>query len=125
MRERREVWVGTQGGVFHFCAEVAGGPWRRRGPALAGEDVASLARHPDGTLLAGTHAGTIFRADGGGTCWRQLLFDNKQAELNAHYAACTAAGVPVTTSFGPGEHDWAYWDDRIQDVLSWLPLAGG
>ena len=28
----------------------------------------------------------------------------------------------MTTSFGPGDHDWAYWDDRIQDVLAWLPL---
>ena len=36
--------------------------------------------------------------------------------------ACLAAGVPLTTDFGPGEHDWAYWDARIQDVLAWLPL---
>ena len=38
-----------------------------------------------------------------------------------------AAGAPVTTDFGPGAHDWAYWDARIQDVLAWLPLrkAGG
>ena len=36
--------------------------------------------------------------------------------------ACGDAGVPVTTAFGPGPHDWAYWDDRIQDVLRWLPL---
>lgn len=38
-----------------------------------------------------------------------------------------AAGIPVTTDFGPGAHDWAYWDARIQDVLAWLPLrqAGG
>jgi putative tributyrin esterase len=34
--------------------------------------------------------------------------------------ACERAGIPVATSFGPGEHDWAYWDDRIQDVLDWL-----
>ncbi len=34
-----------------------------------------------------------------------------------------AAGVPVTTDFGPGAHDWAYWDDTIQDVLAWLPLG--
>jgi putative tributyrin esterase len=33
-----------------------------------------------------------------------------------------AAGAKVTADFGPGEHDWAYWDDRIQDVLAWLPL---
>jgi putative tributyrin esterase len=38
---------------------------------------------------------------------------------------CAAAGVDVTTGFGPGEHDWAYWDDRIQDVLAWLPLQPG
>ena len=35
-----------------------------------------------------------------------------------------AAGIPVTTDFGPGAHDWAYWDARIQDVLAWLPLRG-
>ncbi|MCG7408192.1 esterase family protein [Paenibacillus sp. ACRRX] len=23
---------------------------------------------------------------------------------------------------GPGEHEWGYWDARIQDVLAWLPL---
>jgi S-formylglutathione hydrolase FrmB len=36
--------------------------------------------------------------------------------------AGAAAGLPVTSSFGPGEHDWAYWDTTIQDVLAWLPL---
>lgn len=35
---------------------------------------------------------------------------------------CRAAGVPVTVNFGPGEHEWGYWDARIQDVLAWLPL---
>lgn len=33
-----------------------------------------------------------------------------------------ARDIPVTTDFGPGEHDWAYWDAKIQDVLAWLPL---
>jgi len=37
--------------------------------------------------------------------------------------ACAARGVPLTVDFGPGEHDWGYWDDRIQDVLAWLPLS--
>jgi putative tributyrin esterase len=36
--------------------------------------------------------------------------------------ACAARGVPVTVEFGPGEHVWQYWDDRIRDVLAWLPL---
>ena len=37
--------------------------------------------------------------------------------------AAAAAGREVTVDFGPGEHDWAYWDARIQDVLAWLPLS--
>lgn len=37
-------------------------------------------------------------------------------------AAARAADVPVTVDLGHGEHDWAYWDLRIQDVLTWLPL---
>jgi S-formylglutathione hydrolase FrmB len=35
-------------------------------------------------------------------------------------AACAERGIPVTTDFGPGDHDWAYWDARIQDVLMWM-----
>jgi putative tributyrin esterase len=38
--------------------------------------------------------------------------------------ACVAAGVPVTDTFQPGEHEWGYWDAKIQDVLAWLPLDG-
>ena len=40
-------------------------------------------------------------------------------------AACERAGVAVTADLGPGEHEWGYWDARIQDVLAWLPLRGG
>jgi S-formylglutathione hydrolase FrmB len=29
-------------------------------------------------------------------------------------------GLAVTDSFGPGEHEWGYWDATIQDVLAWL-----
>jgi S-formylglutathione hydrolase FrmB len=32
-------------------------------------------------------------------------------------------GLPVTVDLGPGEHEWGYWDARIQDVLAWLPLG--
>ena len=48
-----------------------------------------------------------------------LIKDNRKFET-----ACRRAGIPVTTNFGPGRHDWAYWDDRIRDVLEWLPLRG-
>jgi S-formylglutathione hydrolase FrmB len=43
--------------------------------------------------------------------------------------AAARLGIPLTTDFGPGTHEWSYWDDKIQDVLAWLPLkalnAGG
>ena len=31
-------------------------------------------------------------------------------------------GLPLTYEEGPGEHNWAYWDQQIQRVLAWLPL---
>jgi putative tributyrin esterase len=37
-------------------------------------------------------------------------------------AAARASGVAVTADFGPGGHDWGYWDATVQDVLRWLPL---
>ena len=38
-------------------------------------------------------------------------------------AAADGAGVPLTTSFVPGDHEWGLWDDEIQRVLAWLPLG--
>jgi S-formylglutathione hydrolase FrmB len=46
-----------------------------------------------------------------------LIDDNR-----AFVAAAQKAGIGVTSDFGPGEHDWAYWDTTIQDVLAWLPV---
>jgi putative tributyrin esterase len=37
--------------------------------------------------------------------------------------ACRAKGVPLTVDFGPGGHEWGYWDTKIQDVLAWLGAA--
>ena len=36
--------------------------------------------------------------------------------------ACRDKGIELTVDFGPGEHEWGYWDTKIQDVLAWLPL---
>ena len=33
-------------------------------------------------------------------------------------------GLDVTTDFRPGVHEWGLWDDVIQDVIAWLPIAG-
>ena len=43
----------------------------------------------------------------------------------AFAAAALEAGIDLTVDIGPGEHEWAYWDARIQDVLAWLPLQHG
>jgi len=31
-------------------------------------------------------------------------------------------GLDVTYTDGPGDHQWRYWDEQIQNVLAWLPL---
>lgn len=33
-------------------------------------------------------------------------------------------GHDVTTSIGPGEHEWGLWDREIQRVIDWLPIRG-
>jgi S-formylglutathione hydrolase FrmB len=48
-----------------------------------------------------------------------VLYDDNQLFAEA----CAVAGVQVTTDFGPGAHDWDYWDAKIQDVLAWLPIS--
>jgi len=48
-----------------------------------------------------------------------VLIDDNRAFADA----AAAAGIPLESSFGPGAHDWAYWDTTIQDVLAWLPLS--
>jgi S-formylglutathione hydrolase FrmB len=50
--------------------------------------------------------------------------DVRLIDGNRRFAAHAADhGLDVTTDFGPGEHEWGYWDARIQDVLDWLDLA--
>jgi putative tributyrin esterase len=43
------------------------------------------------------------------------------ASNRAFIEACRARRVAVSTICDPGEHEWGYWDARIQDVLAWLP----
>ncbi|MDP4084268.1 MAG: alpha/beta hydrolase family protein [Bacillota bacterium] len=35
---------------------------------------------------------------------------------------CEKTNFNLTTDFGLGDHEWGYWDKKIQDVLAWLPL---
>ncbi|WP_306206890.1 alpha/beta hydrolase [Actinoplanes sp. RD1] len=36
--------------------------------------------------------------------------------------AARKEGVGLEVDFGPGGHDWDYWDEHVQAVLDWLPL---
>jgi S-formylglutathione hydrolase FrmB len=46
--------------------------------------------------------------------------DHLVAQNERFVAACAAAGIPLDSAFGPGAHEWAYWDVQIQAVLEWL-----
>lgn len=35
---------------------------------------------------------------------------------------CRRLGLPLTYEEEPGQHEWGYWDKKIQSVLAWLPL---
>ncbi|MGI8458029.1 MAG: alpha/beta hydrolase [Propionibacteriaceae bacterium] len=45
------------------------------------------------------------------------------ADNEAFAAAAGRRGIPLSTSFVPGEHEWGLWDAEIQRVLDWLPLS--
>ena len=49
--------------------------------------------------------------------------DELYADNAAFADACDRLGLPVTSEFPPGVHDWALWDAQIQKVLAWLPLS--
>ena len=34
-----------------------------------------------------------------------------------------ALGYDLTYEESPGDHQWKYWDEKIQTVLAWLPIA--
>ena len=93
------------------------------------EDPRMFDRIFDGREVAGTPDDLLWllrQADGAALPSFYLCCGTEDALIddNREFAeACTAADVPLRTSFGPGAHDWAYWDTRIQDVLAWLPLA--
>jgi putative tributyrin esterase len=46
--------------------------------------------------------------------------DHLVAQNERFVRACTTHGVPLDSGFGPGEHEWEYWDREIQTVIDWL-----
>jgi len=49
--------------------------------------------------------------------------DRLVAQNERFVAACRRHGVKLDAGFGPGDHEWSYWDQEIQTVLDWLPLG--
>ncbi len=35
----------------------------------------------------------------------------------------TKVSLPFTYEESPGDHQWKYWDDKIQTILKWLPVT--
>jgi putative tributyrin esterase len=35
-------------------------------------------------------------------------------------AACAERGIAIDAGFGPGDHEWGYWDQEIRTVLDWM-----
>ncbi|OAB39824.1 alpha/beta hydrolase [Paenibacillus glacialis] len=47
-----------------------------------------------------------------------FLYEHNQTFRNV----CTRTDLKLTYEEEPGDHNWEYWDNKIQDVLKWLPL---
>jgi putative tributyrin esterase len=46
--------------------------------------------------------------------------DHLVAQNERFVRACAKRGVALDSGFGPGEHEWGYWDREIRTVLDWL-----
>jgi S-formylglutathione hydrolase FrmB len=55
---------------------------------------------------------------------RLMLRCGTEDHLLAHnerfVRACAASGVTLDSAFGPGAHEWGYWDTQIRTVIDWL-----
>ena len=49
--------------------------------------------------------------------------DHLLAQNQRFVAACRKHGVALDAAFGPGAHEWGYWDAQIRDVLAFLRPA--
>lgn len=80
------------------------------GPAGTEDDLLHLIRSADAPDLP-----ALYLACG---TEDHLVEDNR-----SFVTACTQVGVPLTADFGPGQHEWDYWDAQITRVLDWM-VAG-
>ena len=46
--------------------------------------------------------------------------DHLLAQNERFVRACAKHGVALDSGFGPGAHEWGYWDAQIRTVIDWL-----
>ena len=80
------------------------GPDRLLGPE---DDLLDLARRADPAALPALYL----------SCGTE---DELLPGNHAFAAVCAEAGIPLTTAFPPGEHEWGLWDAGIVDVLAFF-----
>lgn len=102
---------------------------------LAASDLAARGGHLveriwAGRDLAGTPddlPGLLRAAEPGSLPSLYLACGTEDSLIEQNRAAIRLAeevGHDVTTSIGPGEHEWGLWDREIQRVIDWLPIRG-
>ena len=106
-------------GVLDLAALVGAGGRREEDPAMfqriLGPD---RSLPPEDDLLQ-----LVAQADPAATPALYACCGTEDELLGGNHAfdrACTEAGVELTTAWSPGEHDWAYWDSTIRDVLAFF-----
>ncbi len=53
-------------------------------------------------------------------CGSEDFLIQQNRDMRDHLAK---VGLPFTYEESPGDHQWKYWDEKIQTVLKWLPIA--
>lgn len=92
-------WAGTLG------ARV----WGELGPAGTDDDLFALLRAADPTALP--------------ALWLDCGTEDGLLESNERFIALAEErGADLTSRLRPGDHTWEFWDEGIQDVLTWLPI---
>ncbi len=88
--------------VFGDPAKIAGSP----------NDLFALARQ----AAQSPQRPRLFQACG----QQDFLYEDNQ-RFRAHAGQL---GLDLTYTEGPGDHNWAYWDQMIDVLLRWLPIPG-
>lgn len=109
-------------GSLSGCLDMASSP---RSPQPGGEPSAIWGERP----IAGTDddlVALLGRVDSASLprLWLTCGTEDRLAEHNRTFAqAAEAAGVAVEVDWAPGDHEWGYWDAKIQDFIGFA-LAG-